>query len=185
MTRVHQVALVSPFPFASLPRVWHWIEPFRGKVADDFAPQTLEDFIAHVSASWKRQKTWGIVGDGELGGLILFERLTPWLGTAHVLLKPDFQGRGVAVKACRAAVAEMFGLGIGKLTFRVLAGNLAIGSLLVNIGARREGTQEAETLRNGEPADVWLYGLTKKTFEDKQYVVSTSGRPADVDQADE
>jgi hypothetical protein len=42
-----------------------------------------------------RQKTWAVYGDGELGGLITFERLSPWLGTAYCLFQPDFQGKGI------------------------------------------------------------------------------------------
>jgi RimJ/RimL family protein N-acetyltransferase len=168
-----KIELISPFPFEALPRVWGWIAGFRQKVADDFAPQTLGDFVAHMASRWGHQKTWAIAGDGELGGLIIFERLSPWRGTAHVILKPDFQGRGIAVKACRQAVREMFQeKGIGKLEFQALAGNLAVGSLLTNIGAKREGTFEGHTLSGGKPRDVWMYGLTKAAFEEQQHVVS-------------
>jgi RimJ/RimL family protein N-acetyltransferase len=160
-----QVELIKPFPFESLPRIWSWISTFREKVADDFGPKTMDEFISHMRSVWDRQKSWAIFNDGELGGLITFERVTPWLGTAHVLLKPDFQGKGIAVQACRQAVGEMFTQeGVGKLEFRVLGGNLAVGSLLITIGAKREGTQEQHTLRAGEPADVWIYGLTKEHF---------------------
>jgi RimJ/RimL family protein N-acetyltransferase len=159
-----QVELIKPFPFESLPRVWKWCSDFRQKVADDFGPKTMDEFITHMRSVWDRQKSWAIYNDGELGGLITFERVTPWLGTAHVLLKPDFQGKGIAVQACRQAVGEMFEEGIGKLSFYPLGGNLAIGSLLVNIGAKREGTLEGQTLSNGKPIDIWMYGLTKEKF---------------------
>lgn len=119
-----------------------------------------------MAQKWPGQKSWAIYGDGELGGLITFERLSPWLGTAHIVCKPEMQGKGLAVKAARLAVSQMFALGIGKLAFYPLAGNLAIGSLLVNIGAKREGKLEAHTLCGGVPTDVWIYGLSKGAFED-------------------
>jgi len=165
-----QIRIESPFPFEALPRVYRWYQSFREKIADDFAPKTLDEFIQSQLMKWDLQKSWAIYGDGELGGLITFERLSPWLGTAHVLLKPEFHGKGIAVKACRQAVSEMFALGLGKLEFRVLAGNLAVGSLVVNIGAKREGTLEAQTLTNGQPRDVWIYGLTKQSFEGTHHV---------------
>jgi RimJ/RimL family protein N-acetyltransferase len=167
------IDVTSPFPFEALPRVWKWIEPFRSKVSDDFAPQSLTAFIQYMSLKWERQKTWAVYGDGELGGLIVFERINPWLGTASIVLKPDFQGQGIAVKACRIAVAQMFEqVGIGKVDFYLLAGNYAIGSLLITLGAKREGTLESHTLRNGKPTDLWVYGLTKASFEVKQNGIS-------------
>jgi RimJ/RimL family protein N-acetyltransferase len=174
-----QIELITPFPFESLPRVWRWIERFRGSVADDFAPKTLSEYVEHMASRWQEEKTWAIYGDGELGGLIEFQRFNLWLGTAHVLLKPDFHGKGIAVQACRQAVGEMFAQGIGKLEFHVLSGNVAIGSLLSNLGAKREGLQEGHTLSGGEPRDVWVYGLTKKAFEEKHHVVSIQANHTD------
>lgn len=174
------IRIESPFPFEAIPRVWAWISPFKEKVADDFSPQTLGAFVEHMASRWGREKSWAIYADGELGGLILFEKLNSWLGTAHVLLKPDFQGKGIAVKACRQAVGEMFEEGVGKLEFQVLSGNLSIGSLLVNIGAKREGTYEGHTLTGGKPRDVWVYGLTKAAFEGRHHnVVSVQANHAD------
>jgi len=178
MGKCERIELTSPFPFESLPRVWRWIEPFRAKVADDFAPQNLGDFVNYMAEKWNRQRTWAVYGEGELGGLITFEPLSPWVGTAHVILKPDFQGRGIAVKACRQAVEAMFQQpGLGKLAFFILAGNLAIGSLLVGLGAKREGKLEGHTLCGGKPTTMWAYGLTKQDFEVKYNAVSSAGNP--------
>lgn len=175
-----QVELIHPFPFEALPRVWQWIESFREQVGDDFAPREEKQFIDTMWAKWPRLKTWGIVGDGELGGLILFEKLSPWLGTAHVVLKKVFQNRGVAHKACRWALGEMFREeGIGKLQFDVLTRNAAVGSLLINLGATREGWLKNHTLRDGKPIDVYLYGLTKARFEEKQNVVHVQANDND------
>ena len=170
-----EIRVCSPFPFEALPRIWRWIEPFRAKVSDDFSPQTLEAFVSSMASKWDQGKSWAVYGDDELGGLITFERLSPWLGTAHLILKPDFQGRGIAVKACRLAVAEMFAEGVGKLAFFPLAGNLAIGSLLINLGAEREGKMVGHTLCGGKPADMWIYGLSKVEFEEKLNAANDTG----------
>lgn len=160
-----EIEVKSPFPFEALPRVWRWIEPFREKLSDDFSPQTETAFLTYMAEKWKKQKTWAVYGSGELGGLIQFEKFTPWVGTAHFLLKPEFQRKGLSIKAARIAAAAIFeNEGIGKLTFNPFAGNLAIGSLLINLGAKREGTLTGHTLCGGKPADMWLYGLTKEAF---------------------
>lgn len=159
-----EITVTSPFPFEAMPRVWRWVEQFRSKVSDDFAPKTLVDFIEAMDRSRDRQESWAVCVDGELGGLITFERLSPWLGTAHCIFKTDFQGKGVSLKALRVAFAEMFDTGIGKLSFYTFAGNLAIGSLVCNLGGKREGTLTGQTLIDGKPADILVYGLSKENF---------------------
>lgn len=157
--------LVSPFPPQSLPRVWRWTEAFRGRVSDDFSPQTLAAFVDAMLRAFEGQKTWAVYADGELGGMITFERLSPWVGTAHIVCKPDFQGKGIAPAALRIAFAEMFAEGVGKLIFYPLAGNLAVGSLLVHMGAKREGCLRGQTLCGGKPTAINVYGLFREEFE--------------------
>jgi RimJ/RimL family protein N-acetyltransferase len=141
------------------------MESFREKVSDDFSPQNQADFMRAMAHKWDSIRTWAVYGDGELGGLITFEKLTPWVGTAHFLLKHEFHRKGIAVKAARQAAAEIFEReDVGKLVFYPLAGNLAIGSLLCNIGARREGTLAGHTLCGGKPTAMWVYGLLKTEF---------------------
>ena len=164
-----EVRLDSPFPVEALPRVWGWMDSFRDRVSDDFGPKDLDEFVRLMverSAS-PGFKSWAVSTEGELGGLISFEKLSPWLGTAHCLFKPSFQGRrgGLTLRACRSAVGEMFTTGIGKLAFYPLAGNLAVGNLIVMLGGSREGVLKGHTLSGGEPVDVWMYGLTKESFE--------------------
>jgi RimJ/RimL family protein N-acetyltransferase len=161
------ISVVSPFPFEALPRCWRWIESFRHKVSDDFSPKTLDEFVAVMAEQWPRLKTWAIYANDELGGLVTFERISPWVGTAHMVLKPDFQGKGFALKALRQTFGEMFALGVGRLHFDVLQGNLAVGSLIVNLGGVREGCLRGHTLQAGNPVDVWQYGLSKSVFEEK------------------
>lgn len=160
------IRIESPFPFEALPRLWRWMEPFRSKVADDFSPKTLDEFILSMVTKWDTQKTWAVYADSEMGGLVSFEKFSPWVGTAHFMLKSQFQRKGISIVAARLAAAEIFeSEGVGKLVFHPLSGNLAIGSLLANLGAKREGTLVGHTLLNGEPTDMWVYGLSKKEFE--------------------
>jgi RimJ/RimL family protein N-acetyltransferase len=166
MKPVMKIEVVSPFPTAALPRVWGWIASFRHRVTDDFSPQTLPEFVEAMLHESGERKSWAVYGDGELGGIITFQRLSPWLGTAHAVFKPEFHRKNIALSACRMAVGEMFGLGIGKLSFYPLAGNLAIGSLLIQLGAKREGCLRAQTLCGGVPTAVNIYGLLKGEFED-------------------
>jgi RimJ/RimL family protein N-acetyltransferase len=159
----------SPFPFEALPRIWRWIEPFREKLSNDFSPKTLAEFLQAKGPRWDKMRTWAVYGDGELGGLIEFEKLDPWIGTAHFLLKPEFQRQGLSIRAARIAAADIFDHeGIGKLSFQIPSGNMGIGSLLINLGAKREGRLEGHTLCGGKPTDMLVYGLSKEVFQGSQ-----------------
>lgn len=160
------VEIKSPFPIECAPRLWSWIQPFKDRVSDDFGPQTLGEFVPQFMSKCAGQTTWGVYGDGELAGLITFERLNPWIGTAHIILKPSFHGKGLALRASEMAIAAMFETGIGKLCFYPMArGNTAMGSMLVSMGARREGLLRAQTLCDGAPQDIVVYGLMKEEFK--------------------
>jgi len=142
------------------------METFRHLVADDFSPKDLPGFMAGLQLKFEQPgyQTWSISVDGELVGLIAMEKLSPWLGTAHWILKPDFHGKGVARKASMIAVTEMFESGIGKLSFYPLDGNWAMFSLLKSLGAQHEGMLRGQTLSDGKPVDMHLYGLMKEEF---------------------
>src|SRR5215831_18898650 len=166
-----RVDIASPFPTESLPRVWHWLSAIR---SDDFGPKTITEFVDAMLDAIEHQSTWAIFGDGELGGMITFQKLTNWVGTAHIMLKPEFQGQRVAPVALRMAFAEMFEQGVGKLVFYPLASEsgidgrsrgLAVGSVLINLGAQREGTLRAQTLVDGKPTAINIYGLLREEFE--------------------
>ena len=66
------VQVISPFPIYAVPRVFVWMKEFRNRVCDDFAPDTLGDFVDQ----WQREdragrRTWSVIRGGELGGVIL------------------------------------------------------------------------------------------------------------------
>lgn len=168
------------------------MQTFRGRVSDDFGPQTLDAFVEAMLLAWPHQKTWAIYGDGELGGVITFQRVNHWLGTAHCVFKPDFQGKNIAPEACKVAIAEMFGEGIGKLAFYVVGRNLAIGSMLIQLGAKNEGSLRGHTLCGGKPTAINVYGLLKEEFENVyrsgtgiDHIEHHRGRPGDCGGSDQ
>ena len=160
------IRLESPFPAHALPRAWLWMESFRTRVADDFSPKTLEEFMAKMLNPQPTEKTWGVYRDEELGGIVSFQRLSPWLGTAHCVFKPAFWGWATTVPALRVAFDEIFAGGVGKLTFPVFANNKAVIALIVTgLGGYREGVLKQHTVRDGEPVDMLVCRLTKGEYE--------------------
>ena len=74
-----QVTLVSPFPTAFWPQVWAWSKPFGSSVFDDFAPRTVGDFVAWMTAraSVPGFRSFAVRHRDEYGGVITFEQSHP------------------------------------------------------------------------------------------------------------
>jgi RimJ/RimL family protein N-acetyltransferase len=155
------VEISRPFPFEDAPRVWGWIEPFRNRVSDDFSPKTMPEFLLHFRQMAESSKTWAVYRDGELGGMITYQQVSPVVGTAHCTFKKQFWGSTVTIPAIQQAVAEMFE-DCEKLSLPVLAGNLAIISLLKKLGAVKEGVLRAQTRRDGKPVDMVMMAMFKR-----------------------
>lgn len=139
------------------------MQEFRHRVADDFAPQTLGEFVA----AWgqRKQQTWGVDRDGELGGLVTFEAWNPVSGTIHAMFKRSFWGQGIARDAISQVLAGIFERGYQKIVGLPYNDNDAILSLLKGIGFKREGVLRGQTKRDGVLVDLAVIGLTKEGFE--------------------
>jgi RimJ/RimL family protein N-acetyltransferase len=159
------VRIESPFPRSAWPRVWSWVADFRARVADDFAPSTLEEFVAAQMELAVRQKTWAVYRDDELCGLVSFEPMNVVTGLSHALFRRDFWGRDTTRIALRMVYAEIFANGVNKIVGTPFRDNHAMRSLAVSLGARNDGILREHTKRGGVFVDMVLLGLTKGDFE--------------------
>jgi len=157
--------LERPFPEYALPRVWTWIEDFRHRVADDFSPKTLAEFMLHWRERKPFRKTWGVWRGEDLGGLVIYEAWQPGVGTSHALFKRSFWGRTTTRQALELVYAEVFASGVRKIVSFPFRGNNAIIALGKGLGAVTEGVMKAQTLRDGKPVDVIVLSLFKEDFE--------------------
>lgn len=157
--------LERPFPEYALPRVWTWIEDFRHRVADDFSPKTLAEFMLHWRERKPFRKTWGVWRGEELGGLVIYEPWQPGVGTSHALFKRTFWGRSTTRRALELVYAELFDSGVRKVVSFPFRTNNAIIALGKSLGAVTEGVMKGQTLRDGQPVDVIILSLFKEDFE--------------------
>lgn len=182
-----EIRITSPFPLSAVPRVWSWCQEFRGRVADDFGPKTLAEFVTR----WERtdQKSWAIYRGDELGGMVSFERWTPNTGTAHCTFKRSFWGWKTTLPALQKIAAEIFASDVHKLVFMVYEDNHAIRSLLKQLGAVQEGLVRDATKREGKFVAIVLMGLTQEGLEHgrtvrKQDEHTSDGQPERADVRD-
>jgi RimJ/RimL family protein N-acetyltransferase len=157
--------LTSPFPEYALPRVWTWIEDFRRRVADDYSPKTLGEFMRHWKEREPFRKTWGVWRGEDLGGLVIYEPWQPGVGTSHALFKRSFWGRTTTRNALDLVYSELFASGVRKVVNFPFRGNNAIIALGKSLGAVTEGVLKGQTLRDGKPTDVIILSLFKEDFE--------------------
>lgn len=156
------VSVESPFPDFAWPSVWHWIQPFQSRIADDYGPKTLKEFVdMHLQME---AHTWGVYRDGELGGLICIEKRTPVLAQTHLIFKKSFWGRATTETAIREVYDRVFQDGVLKIGSYVFQNNHAIISLAKAIGAREEGVLRNQTMQNGKPVNMVALGLLKEDF---------------------
>lgn len=154
------------------------MEPFRHQVNDDFSPKTLDEFVEFslgVSAHWR---TWGVYRGDELGGLIAVEPLSPVVVAAHLTFKKSFWGSKTTIEATRQALDIGFKDGpIRKVCGMVFADNNAVRGMYKRLGFREEGILKSQTVRDGQPIDVVVCGMTKEMWNGTtQRIDSVAGR---------
>jgi len=157
---------IGPFPLSAAPRVWLWMNDFRWRVADDFGPQTLEEFVEQCMLRSRTEQQWAVYRDGEICGFITFEPVNPVSGQAHCLFRKDFWGRGTTETALRMVAREIFSGGVKKISMTIFSDNKAIKALLLKLGARQEGLLRQQTVRGGKPVDMVVLGLLAEEFEE-------------------
>jgi RimJ/RimL family protein N-acetyltransferase len=161
-----EVRVSEPFPDHALPRVWHWIQSFRWRVADDFSPQTLEEFMLHWSAH-ERRRSWAVYRDNEIGGLVTVDPMSQMVSIANCTFKRSFWSQAdVTLPALQQVYSEVFGStpDVHKILQWAFADNAQLLGLMRKLGAEKEATLRQQTRRRGELVDMIAIGLLREEF---------------------
>lgn len=161
------VSIKSPFPPDQVPRIWMWMQPFKRSVMDDYAPQTMEEFVRDWAERERNgQRSWVVNRDGERGGVIFAGPVQPGVLDIHSLFKKDFWGRDTTLQATEMACAELFEQGARKLMCTMFSSNKAIIALAKLLGGVTEGRLYSHTMVEGKPVDVEIVAIHKARFMD-------------------
>jgi RimJ/RimL family protein N-acetyltransferase len=161
------------FPLSDVPRIWAWTETFRNRVADDWSPKTLEEFIGQWESEAARgRQAWSVFCDEELGGVILSSRLSPVVADAHAIFKKQFWGRATTLPVLEMVFAELFAEDadkppeqqLRKISSLVFRDNAAMIALAKSLRFEIEGTLLGHTLRSGSPIDMVVLSLQREDF---------------------
>jgi RimJ/RimL family protein N-acetyltransferase len=151
---------LRPFDPSDLPIAWYWIKDYYWRVADDYAPQNERDFIKHQLG--RDSVRAGVYRDGELGGLMICEGISPVLCEGHCYFKKGFWGWETTLPALHCALKAAWALGYDKMICPVFAKNRLMARLLVEIGAIPEAFLQSHTRQHGQPVDVVYFSLFRE-----------------------
>jgi RimJ/RimL family protein N-acetyltransferase len=125
-----------------------------------------EDFVRLVAEWWEsgQETVWGIFHDDVLVGMVGLHQITPHItGTSTEVgfwATEDARGKGFTVEAARAVIEWGFTeLGVVRIGWRAVAGNIASARTARALGFRYEGLwRQALTSPRGRD-DGWVAGL--------------------------
>ncbi|WP_308737026.1 GNAT family protein, partial [Microbacterium sp. MYb66] len=135
-------------------------------VPSPYAREDAEEFIRLVAGWWAdgSETVWGIYADGELVGMIGLHHIQEHAAGGHAELgywvTASARGNGYLVEAARAVIDWAFSeLGLARLRWQAVVGNVASARAARALGFRYEGLQrQALTSARGRD-DGWMAGL--------------------------
>jgi len=151
--------LISPFPQDHYAEAWKWLREFPDANFDDYGPQNQDAFAAEMARRAKTERTWGVLLDGELCGVIGALALSPdrRLWTWHgICFAQRVHHSGVPQEAVQRIIAELFESGCAKLCAGFFSHNFRIERFLASLGFLNEGVLRRHTLQHGQPVAMRL-----------------------------
>jgi RimJ/RimL family protein N-acetyltransferase len=137
---------------------------FRSRVADDFSPRTMEEYVEIQNRRMHPGLNWGVYRDDDLGGAIWFEPSGPVAGIIHTVFRKDFWGHETTYPALQKAVADIFGAGMQKMLAMCFADNYSVRGMAKKFGMQQEAHFHGMTIRGGKPVDMVVFGMTREEF---------------------
>lgn len=155
--------LIDGFPKSAYLQAWRWLLEFPLHNFDDYGPQSFSDFAEAMEERSKTERTWGITSEGQLCGIVAYLPYTPRSGTFHgICFSKSVHGTGIARRAVKQILAELFASGVQKISASFFADNQQVHRFLAGLGAVDEGLMRQHTVRGGIPIDMRLTAFFKE-----------------------
>ncbi len=121
-------------------------------------------FVDLVAGWWDAgsETTWAIRSGPELAGMVGLHRLGSGTGEIGYWMAPGHRGRGLLSEACRAVIDWGFaadGLGLARIEWRAVVGNVASARTARALGFRYEGMLRRGLSSRRGHEDGWVAGL--------------------------
>jgi RimJ/RimL family protein N-acetyltransferase len=136
-------------------------------VPSPYGRQDAVGFVAKVAGWWDEvtETTWAVRRDGTLAGMVGLHRLGNGGGELGYWMAPAFRGQGLLTEASRAVIDWGFsagGLGLERIEWRAVVGNIGSARAARTLGFRYEGLlRRALAGGTGTRDDAWIAGLLR------------------------
>lgn len=171
------VDLLTPFPAAEYKRVFGWLRCYRTLVETTAFPKTEEEF-AERFAKFKNIQTFGIIDknnilsirhEAPLVGIYMFDQDTLLNGNAHVACTRKAWGSRLVDQAGQLLIKHVFDTNpaLTRVSVVVLSNNAPAKGLAKRLGFMYEGCLRDAITVNDTPANMSLFGLTRREWTDK------------------
>lgn len=137
-------------------------------VPSPYHREDAEGFIVKTERWWAdgAEATWVMHHPDGLAGVVGLHRLGNSRGGGEIgfWMAPEFRGRGLLREAARAVIewgfSERGGLGLTRIEWRAVVGNVASARTAQALGFRYEGLLRGALLHSsGSRDDAWVAGL--------------------------
>jgi RimJ/RimL family protein N-acetyltransferase len=151
---------LRPWRSADWPIAFRWARESAPWVFDDFAPTDQHSWID--SQIRRSSHDYAVIHEGELGGLIQGDRISPITVQVHFLFKRHFCTPEITTEAALLAKAEAWRLGYRKIWCLVDAENRAIIRLIKRVGGIPEGMLRRHVQKDGMLTDIAVFGIFRE-----------------------
>lgn len=182
------VDLISPFPVKELTAAVGWMHCYKTHIFGEDGPSTDEEMAAFLAERIQAHHTWAIVDKANLTknktnevpivGMIMIDKVSPYNAYCHVASNRRAWGSkladpGLTEQGGLLAVQDIFKQepSLTRLSIAVTSDNKAAINLAKRLGFVKDGSFEAMTTVNGQPATVIHFGLVKELAQGASNVV--------------
>ncbi|MGO2745472.1 GNAT family N-acetyltransferase [Microbacterium sp.] len=131
-------------------------------VPSPYSREDAEGFVRLVADWWAdgSQTVWAVTSQGVLAGVVGLHHIDQGSAELGYWTVAEHRGQGFTTEAARAAVEWGFAaLGLARISWRAVAGNIASARIARAVGVRYEGTMRQAFMHGEYRDDGWVGGV--------------------------
>lgn len=150
---------LEPWEPQNWPIAWLWIDAAWHWIGSDYHPRDLESFVEIKQR--ENADLFAVHADGLLCGLLIAIARSPIVCEAHCVFRPRSLNAFEIIHAINTGKRLAWGAGFHKITMKVFSDNRVMIGILKRMNAVHVGTEQNETLREGELVSMEIYSFLR------------------------
>lgn len=174
------VDLIEPFPLNQISRAVGWLHCYKTWVTTDDGPQTPEDIEKCLLAMFQSPnvRSWGIIDknnkinskhEAPIVGFLILEHNGMRNSYCHVATTRRAWGSRLVDEAVAIGMKQVFDdtPQLLRISAFIVKNNAPARALMERMGLRFEGVFPDYLMRDGAPAALAHYGITRRAWEEQ------------------